>query len=227
MKKVKLDILALSSNNLGSDTIAMVLGETSGNRRLLIVIGFFEAQAIATEIEDYSFNRPMTHDLFKSFAQSFDIELHEIIISHIKEGTFYAKMVCSMRGSSDFVELDARPSDAIAIAVRFGVPIYAYESLLKEAGVELGDTEDEADEKSDEDIKSDLLLKSLSTLSTFLDKDEEKSTPETTPPPAQKKNPFRGKSRKELETILKAALQEENYEQAAKIRDEIEKRSNP
>ena len=135
MDKIKLDILGLSSSQSQTGSFALVLGEQNGNRRLPIIIGMFEAQAIAIEIEKIIPNRPMTHDLFKSFASSFNYKIEEIIISDLKEGVFFAKIVCSNGKST--IEVDARPSDAIAIGIRFDAPIFTFEPILSEAGIVL------------------------------------------------------------------------------------------
>lgn len=141
MDKIKLEILGLSSSQSQSGSFALVLGEESGNRRLPIIIGMFEAQAIAIEIEKIVPNRPMTHDLFKSFALGFNFTVDEIVISDLKEGVFFAKIVCTDGIKS--IEIDARPSDAIAIGLRFEVPIYTYENILSEAGIVLSDLSEE------------------------------------------------------------------------------------
>ena len=124
MEKIQLEILGLSSSQSQSGSFALVLGETDGNRRLPIIIGMFEAQAIAIEIEKIIPNRPMTHDLFKSFGHSFNYTIKEIVISDLKEGVFFAKIVCE--NDNKTVEIDARPSDAIAIGLRFNAPIFTY-----------------------------------------------------------------------------------------------------
>jgi bifunctional DNase/RNase len=142
VNKIKLEILGLSSSQSQSGSFALVLGEKPGKRRLPIIIGMFEAQAIAIEIEKIIPNRPMTHDLFKSFAGSFNFTIREIIISDLKEGVFFAKIVCENEKTS--LEIDSRPSDAIAIGLRFNAPIYTYEAILAEAGIELTDELEEA-----------------------------------------------------------------------------------
>ena len=121
MKKIPLEILGLSSSQSQSGSFALILGEKTGHRRLPIIIGMFEAQSIAIQIEKISPNRPLTHDLFRSFAEQVHVAVLEVVISDLKEGVFYSKIVCS-DGASTF-ELDSRPSDAIAIGLRFGVPI--------------------------------------------------------------------------------------------------------
>lgn len=201
MDKLQIEILGLSSSQSQSGSFALVLGETEGNRRLPIIIGMFEAQAIAIEIEKIIPNRPMTHDLFKSFAHSFDYKVDEIIISDLKEGVFFAKIVCS--NGTDTVEIDARPSDAIAIGLRFEAKIYTYESILAEAGIVLTDeTEDDISE-----IKSEL--------SGALKKEKKEG----------KKSSIKDLSVDKLNELLNDAIENEDYEKAANIRDELSKRN--
>src|ERR1700748_1731730 len=133
MKKIKLDIVGLSYSQTQSGAYALVLGEVNGRRRLPIIIGSFEAQAIAIEIEKMTPSRPLTHDLFKSFAQAYQITVQEIIIYNLVDGIFYAKLMCY--DGKRTVEIDARTSDAIAIAVRFDCPIYTYDFILSSAGI--------------------------------------------------------------------------------------------
>nr|WP_271711535.1 bifunctional nuclease domain-containing protein [Marinigracilibium pacificum] len=194
-----MEILGLSSSQSQSGSFALVLGEVGGNRRLPIIIGMPEAQAIAIEIEKITPNRPMTHDLFKSFAHSFDFTVESIVISELKEGVFYAKIVC--RNETKSVEIDARPSDAIAIGLRFDVPIFTFEQIMEEAGIELTE---EADEEMSEAKK-------------------EKKVSST------EKKPFTDRlkdfSIDKLKEMLDKALADESYEEAAKIRDEINRRN--
>lgn len=190
-----MEILGLSSSQSQTGSFALVLGEQSGNRRLPIIIGMFEAQAIAIEIEKIIPNRPMTHDLFKSFASSFDYNIEEIIISDLKEGVFFAKIVCN-NGKSK-IEIDARPSDAIAIGIRFDAPIFTYEMILSEAGIVL--TEEAEEEAS---LKSEIIKPARKTEGSLKDFSVEK-----------------------LNELLKEAIDQEDYERAAKIRDEINKRN--
>tara|TARA_B100000965_G_C19595032_1_gene759751 strand:+ start:1099 stop:1683 length:585 start_codon:yes stop_codon:yes gene_type:complete len=194
LEKVKIEILGLSSSQSQSTgSFALVLGEVDGERRLPIIIGMFEAQAIALEIEKITPNRPMTHDLFKSFAHAFNYEITEVIISDLKEGIFFAKIVCT--DGARTMEVDSRPSDAIAIGIRFGVPFYTYESVLAEAGIILTDDE-EIVEEQDEPV---VVEKKGDRLQDFtIDK---------------------------LNEMLDEALKAEDYERAAKIRDEINRRS--
>ncbi|QSE96749.1 bifunctional nuclease family protein [Fulvivirga lutea] len=201
MDKLRLEILGLSSSQSQSGSFALVLGETDGNRRLPIIIGMFEAQAIAIEIEKIIPNRPMTHDLFKSFAHSFDYKVEEIVISDLKEGVFFAKIVCT--NGSKSIEIDARPSDAIAIGLRFDAPIFTYESILAEAGIVLTDeSEDDISE-----IKSEL--------SSTVKKEKEES----------KKGGLKDMSVDKLNELLDEAIENEDYEKAAKIRDELSRRN--
>ena len=195
MNKVKIEILGLSSSqSQTSGSFALVLGEVEGERRLPIIIGMFEAQAIALEIEKITPNRPMTHDLFKSFAHGFGFEITEIVISDLREGVFFAKIICTNHEKE--VEIDARPSDAIAIGIRFGVPFYTYEKVLAEAGIILTDEEEVAEELEEQIIVEKPAGERLQDYS--LDK---------------------------LKDLLDEALSDEDYEKAAKIRDEINRRS--
>ncbi len=166
MKKIELEIVALSHSITQTHSYAVVLGEVSGLRRLPIVIGGFEAQAIAVALEKMQPSRPLTHDLMKNFLNAFAIELHEIIICDLQEGIFYSKLVCS--SDNDTIEIDSRTSDALALAVRFGCPIYTYENILESAGILMEDTEkstrkkkkqeavvtDEASGSGDDDLKT-------------------------------------------------------------------------
>ncbi|MFC5271698.1 bifunctional nuclease family protein [Adhaeribacter terreus] len=197
MKKIQLEILGLSSSQSQSGSFALVLGEKDGNRRLPIIIGMFEAQSIAIQIEKINPNRPLTHDLFKSFAEQVGVTVQEVMISDLKEGVFYSKIVCN-DGDKQF-DLDARPSDAIAIGLRFNVPIYTVESVLSEAGIILSDLEDEEEESDETSVSS-----------------ESK--------PVEKKEKIAETSVEDLNKLLAEALEKEDYERAAKIRDEIQKR---
>lgn len=199
MEKVKLEILGLSPSQSQAGSFALILGEEYGNRRLPIIIGMFEAQAIAIEIEKIVPNRPMTHDLFKSFAKTFRYTITEIVISELREGIFFAKISCS-DGLKDFA-VDARPSDAIAIGLRFNVPIYTTEAILSEAGIVANESG-----KDDED-ESSLI---------------EKNAPSTSKPFIEQ---LKDMSQEELNRLLEDALNHEEYERAAKIRDEISKRN--
>jgi uncharacterized protein len=199
MKKVKLEIVGLSYSQTQSGAYALVLGESTGSRRLPIIIGGFEAQAIAIELEKMTPTRPLTHDLFKAFSETFSIEVTEILIYNLVEGIFYAKLICT-DGTRE-VEIDARTSDAIALAVRFNCPIYTYEFILKSAGIVLDDETLPTNESS----MSSAPVEELST----------SSNPE---------GEYKSKSTEELKNLLETALDEEQYELASKIRDEINNR---
>lgn len=140
MEKVKLEIVGLSYSQTQSGAYALVLAEENGTRRLPIIIGGFEAQAIAIELEKMTPTRPLTHDLFKNFALAYDITIKEILIYNLVEGIFYAKLVCDRQG--EIIEIDARTSDAIAIGVRFNCPVFTYESILSSAGIQLDDSDE-------------------------------------------------------------------------------------
>lgn len=190
MSKIRLEILGLSSSQAQSGSFALVMGEKGGSRRLPIIIGMFEAQAIAIEIERITPNRPMTHDLFRSLAEAFEIRLIEVVISDLREGIFYARLVCVSEDRK--IEIDARPSDAIAIALRFNAPVYTYENILQDYGIALSDEdEDEAFQEARKPARPE----SLNDYST-----------------------------EELQGLLNQALENEDYEKAAKIRDELGKR---
>jgi bifunctional DNase/RNase len=208
--KIKLDILGLSSSQSQSGSFALVLGEENGNRRLPIIIGMFEAQAIAIEIEKVVPNRPMTHDLFKSFAGAFNYSVEEIIISDLKEGVFFSKIICS--DGIRQVEIDARPSDAIAIGIRFDVPIYTYETILSEAGIVLNEFNDDEDGEDDEDEEAE----GDEVESSYVKKESVSSASEDS---------IKNYSTDQLKSMLDDAIQKEDYEKAARIRDELNNRN--
>lgn len=193
MDKIKLEIVGLSYSQTQSGAYALVLSEVNGNRRLPIIIGGFEAQAIAIELEKMVPTRPLTHDLFKNFADTFDIKVTEVVIYKLVEGIFYSKLVCEQNGMT--TEIDARTSDAIAIGVRFNCPVYTFENILSSAGILLDETSVDEDE---------MLAETL---------DEE---------PQEDK--LSGTSLEELENQLNQAIDNEDYELASRIRDEINRR---
>lgn len=193
MKKVKLEIVGLSYSQTQTGAYALVLGETKGKRRLPIIIGGFEAQAIAIELEKMTPSRPLTHDLFKSFAEGFSINITEVIIYNLVEGIFFAKLITNDGGKT--VEIDARTSDAIALAVRFNCPINTYEFILSQAGIIL---DDDALTASG-DVSADDLVEVEET-------------------------DYIKKSTEELKQMLEAALSDEDYEKASRIRDELNNR---
>jgi bifunctional DNase/RNase len=133
MQKIELEIVALSHSITQSNSYAVILGEVNGLRRLPIVIGGFEAQAIAVALENMHPSRPLTHDLMKNFMTAFEVQLQEVYICDLQEGIFYSKLVC--HNTNDTIEIDSRTSDALALAVRFGCPIYVYENILDQAGL--------------------------------------------------------------------------------------------
>ena len=168
MKKIELEIVALSHSITQTHSYAVVLGEINGLRRLPIVIGGFEAQAIAVALERMSPSRPLTHDLMKNFMLAFNVDLHEVVITDLNEGIFYSKLICS--NEKDTVEIDSRTSDALALAVRFGCPIYIYDTVLDNAGVT-----NETDEKKGKEAavteptqSDDLSKMNLDELNTLL-----------------------------------------------------------
>jgi uncharacterized protein len=218
VEKIKLEILGLSSSQSQSGSFALVLGEETGNRRLPIIIGMFEAQAIAIEIEKIVPNRPMTHDLFKSFALAFNFTAEEIIISDLKEGVFFAKIICS--DGIKTIEIDARPSDAIAIGLRFEVPIYTYESILSEAGIVLSDLNEETEYKKGDEKKEPKEAKESKEPKEK--KEEPKKKKSTAAPKAEA---MKDTSVDQLKIMLQEALDKEDYERAARIRDELNKRN--
>lgn len=194
MKKIELEIVALSHSITQTHSYAVVLGETNGIRRLPIVIGGFEAQAIAVALERMQPSRPLTHDLMKNFMLAFNVELHEIIISDLQEGIFYSKLVCFT--DTDTIEIDSRTSDALALAVRFGCPIYIYDHILDSAGILM---EDSAPKKR-------------------------KSKKETDPISHQGSEDFKKMSIDQLQKLLNEVVEQEDYIKAIAIRNEIENR---
>jgi uncharacterized protein len=193
MEKIRLDIIGMSYSQSQSGAYALILGERNGNRRLPIIIGGFEAQSIAIELEKIKTPRPLTHDLFKAFADAYHIEITEVVISKFSEGVFYAKLVCT--DGTDVKEVDSRTSDAIALALRFSCPVFTYESIMTAAGILM---EEEAE---------------------LLKQDE----------PAADEDPsdylsFANFSPVELKEMLQSAIENEEYEKASKIRDELNKR---
>ena len=201
MKKIKLDIVGLSYSQTQSGAYALVMGEDGGRRRLPIIIGSAEAQAIAIEIEKMTPTRPLTHDLFKSLAQAFNISLVEVIIYNLVDGIFYAKLICN--DGKKTIEIDARTSDAIALAVRFNCSVYTYEFILSSAGLVF--------EGSD-----------LAYLDTTK-KDEPNAEAVSNAPST---NIYDSLSIEELQSKLHEAINDEAYEKAARIRDELSRRKD-
>ena len=193
MRKIELEIVALSHSITQTHSYAVVLGEVNGLRRLPIVIGGFEAQAIAVALEKMEPSRPLTHDLMKNFMSAFLVDLSEIIISDLQEGIFYSKLVCV--SEHDTVEIDSRTSDALALAVRFGCPIYTYEHILESAGIVM------------EDIGG-----------------KKKKSSELISEPPMSKEDLRTLSIDQLNSMLSEVLEREDYIRAISIRDELNSR---
>jgi hypothetical protein len=189
MPKVEMEISDITLSGSSSGAYAMVLGEINGSRKLPIVIGGSEAQAIAIEIEKMKASRPLTHDLFKTTLETFDLQVNEVIIYNMVEGVFFAKLLCE--GGEKVEEIDCRPSDAVALAYRFGCPVYCAEEVLKMAGI--GENE-------------------------IAESNEEIEAPKVSKPKR------RQKSLELLEKDLSKAIAREDYEQASRLRDEIEQR---
>lgn len=198
MKKIELEIVALSHSITQTHSYAVVLGEVGGLRRLPIVIGGFEAQAIAVALEKMQPSRPLTHDLMKNFMNAFAIDLLEIIICDLQEGIFYSKLVCSTE--NDTIEIDSRTSDAIALAVRFGCPVYTYENILDSAGILMEDSGSGGKKKK---AKQEVLVEDEKTGAN---------------------DDLKTMSLEELNNLLDEVLENEDYIRAIAIRDEINNR---
>ena len=193
MKKIELEIVALSHSITQTHSYAVVLGEVNGLRRLPIVIGGFEAQAIAVALEKMQPSRPLTHDLMKNFMNAFNVDLVEVIITDLQEGIFYSKLVCT--SENDTVEIDSRTSDALALAVRFGCPVYTFEHILDSAGILMEDTASTKKKKT-ADIEE----------------------------PGGETGDLKTLSLDELNKLLNEVLEQEDYLKAIAIRDEINNR---
>lgn len=193
MEKIRLEIIGMSYSQSQSGAYALILGEHGGVRRLPIIIGGFEAQAIAVELEKMKPSRPLTHDLFKNFAEHYDIYIKEVVIDKFMEGVFFAKLIC-LQGEKES-EIDARTSDAVALAIRFRCPIYTYEKIMQDAGIVM---EDKASEMQETEEKEE----------------ERESGP----------GEYSSNTLEELEKMLQEAVEKEEYEKASKIRDEINRR---
>ena len=193
MNKVSLEIIGLTYSESSTGAYVLILGDKNSQRRLPIVIGSAEAESIAVGIEKHKNGRPHTHDLFLRFAHEFGIEIMEVVINRFRDGVYYAMLVCKQ--GDDLTMVDARPSDAIAIAVRMGCEIYAYESVMEEAGIIMGDMEKQEDEPEGDPINIGAKKASLDLLDL-----------------------------EALEDLLQEAIDNEDYQKAAEIRDEINKR---
>lgn len=198
MSKVKLKVLGLSCSQTQSGAYALILSEENGNRRIPIVIGGFEAQAIAIGLERLHPPRPLTHDLFINFAKSFDIAITEVNIYHLEEGIFYSELVCMTNGT--YIKIDARTSDAVALAIRCNCPIYTTEQIIDKAGI-VFNMSDERTEQAE----------------------PEKKEPQ---PTATGTDKYEKLSVKELKKLLSKSISNEDYEEASHIRDEIQRRES-
>lgn len=190
MEKVRLEIFRMTYSQSQSGAYALILGEVGGNRRLPIIIGGFEAQAIALGLEKLQPPRPLTHDLFRNFALFYGVELLEVVINKFSEGVFHAILRCEKDGVIS--EIDARTSDAVALAIRFQCPVYTYEHILEEAGIVMEDENIEAEPQE----------------------------------PVEEEAPFSEYLLSELEEMLQKAIENEEYEKASQLRDEIQRRNN-
>jgi bifunctional DNase/RNase len=203
VRKIQVDIVGLSATPTGPSSYALILKEVGGDRRLPIIIGSFEAQAIALELENVKPPRPLTHDLIKNILDGLGVSMIEVVVTDLRDGTFYAKIYLELNGLT--YEIDSRPSDAIAVALRCGAPIYVNEEVMEEAGFA------PEEETSAEEIEEEEENPSLS------DEDiTEPPAPKRTPKPASKEEKLA-----ELQRQLEEAIKKEDYERAAKIRDEI------
>jgi bifunctional DNase/RNase len=191
MDKIRLEIVGMSYSQSQSGAYALILGEVKGNRRLPIIIGGFEAQAIAVELEKMKPTRPLTHDLFKSFADAYMVQITEVIIDQFKQGVFHAKLVCVQNNVE--ILIDSRTSDAVALAIRFKCPIFTYEKIMAEAG---------------------MLMDENANSSADITGSAEEPAGAT----------FEEHTLSELEEMLEKAVEQEDYEKASLIRDEISKR---
>ncbi|MDQ7918133.1 bifunctional nuclease family protein [Mesonia sp. MT50] len=212
MNLVRLTIKGISYSQTQNGAYALLLSEMDGKRQLPIVIGAFEAQSIAIALEkDIRPPRPLTHDLFKSFSDRFSIKVKQVIIHKLVDGVFYSSLICERDKIEEII--DARTSDAIALALRFKAPIFTYQNILEKAGIYLKTDEDEEDDDLDKDPLQD------TELIINEDFDEDSNIEDVTPESATPK-----KSIQELEKDLEKAVKKEDYEEAARLRDEISKR---
>lgn len=203
MERVRLHIKGLSYSQTQSGAYALVLGEDGGDRRLPIIIGGFEAQSIAIALEkDVNPPRPLTHDLFKNFADHFHINIKEVVIHKLQDGVFFSILVCEQNGEEEV--LDARTSDAVALAIRFDCPVYTYREILDKAGI---------------------ILKESGQTEAPRPTRKTASSPGTATTSKSSKGSLKNQSMDQLHQMLDKAVKSEDYELAARIRDEIDKRS--
>jgi hypothetical protein len=204
MNKKKLEIVGMSYSQSQTGAYALILGSPGEKRRLPIIIGGAEAQSIAMELEKMKPARPLTHDLFKSFADHYFIKIVEVLINKFEEGIFYSVLVCEKEGQIS--EIDSRTSDAVALALRFGCPIYVNVDILEEAGIVMDDDPMGEDPEAEEP------------------KSEAPAKPKKSTPKRPKKGKYDSYTVNQLEEMLKSAIDKENYEEASLLRDELEKR---
>ncbi|MGY8929126.1 MAG: bifunctional nuclease domain-containing protein [Flavobacteriales bacterium] len=228
MKKIDLEIFDISLNGGNSGAYVMVLMEKGGNRKIPILIGGFEAQYIAIELENMKPSRPLTHDLFKSTLSSFELNVTEVVIIDYKEGVFFAKIVVT--DGEKIVEVDSRSSDAVAIAVRFRAPIRCYEAVLEatgitpeeEAEINRDETELEEQDLDEHDVEDDEAL-SLNLETTEVDEDQSSNKEDDVESAVKFDEDFKKRNILELKKNLNDAIRNEDYESASKIRDKIDK----
>lgn len=211
MKKIQIEILMLAESMTFNSTYTLVLGEKNGNRRFSFVIGKIEAQSIAVSLDGLKAKRPLTHDLMYSSFTTFNVNIIEVMITELKEGIFYSYIVC--KKGNLIVEIDSRTSDALALALRFKCPIYVDSKLLEEVGTEVDELEKQTIEQFEEELEEDLKGFDEINIDSLLNS-------------GKKENEFLAFDDKQLEEMMAKALEEENYEYAASIRDEITKRKS-
>jgi uncharacterized protein len=193
MKRVKLKVMGISYSQTQSGAYALILVDEKGDRRIPIIIGGFEAQAIVIKLENLDPPRPLTHDLFKNFADEFGIVVSEVMIYKLEEGVFFSKLVCS-NGKKEF-SIDSRTSDAVALSLRFGCPIFTTEEILEKAGITINPADSEIDTSAD---VTEIFESNSGKYASYSDE--------------------------ELYKMIDEAVKTEDYERAAAVRDEIEKR---
>ncbi|MDN3493888.1 bifunctional nuclease family protein [Winogradskyella bathintestinalis] len=205
MSLVRLNIKGISYSQTQNGAYALILNEVDGDRKLPIVIGAFEAQSIAIALEkEIRPPRPLTHDLFKNFADRFDIVVKQVIIHKLVDGVFYSSLICERDKIEEII--DARTSDAIALALRFQAPIFTYKNILDKAGIYLKvNPKKEDDEEQDSILVDDLIVEEIEAASV-------------------EQEGYKNKSLEELNSLLEEAVNNEDYEKAAQLRDEISKR---
>lgn len=218
MSLVQLTIKGISYSHTQNGAYALILNEVDGERKLPIVIGAFEAQAIAIAIEeDLKPPRPLTHDLFKTFCDRFDIVVKQVIIHKLVDGVFFSSIICERDGIEEII--DARTSDAISLALRFDAPIFTYKNILDKAGIylreqelaDMEDADDDDDDFDDEDEKDQTINEAIDEFLKIV--------------PEEKENEFAGYSVQELNDMLELSVLNEDYEKAARLRDELSKRN--